>query len=73
MLLVDLVEQLFERLCGTGPFLVEIIIEPTTTLLNAIISTITFIIHMGHLHIATAHAPSHLQAGDQGSLVPSNI
>ena len=59
-LLGDFIKQLFERFCCTGPFLVEIIIEPTTTLLHAFVSTDTFIIDMGHLHIATAHEPSRL-------------
>ena len=67
------VKQFFERLYYTRSFLVEIIIEPTTTLLHALVSTDTFITDIGHLHIATVHAPFRLQIGVQSSPVPSNI
>ena len=42
-LLGAFVQQFFECLCCAGPLLNEIIIEPTTTLLRAVFSTISIV------------------------------
>ena len=56
------VKQFFECLCCAGPLLVEIIIEPTTTLLHALLSTNSIVTdecgQLTHRHRTRAFPPA---------------